>query len=150
MLITFTARPSDSEFNVARGVHESIHDSHAAEGTHHPSHPAFGATSAVTVNPPRFSVSSQNMTITSGEPPNRDTTILTDGLRGTGFSIWIVYFGLTNEPHLHRVYTSMLVTTLYTQVANLLSCESSAFQLFVHAAHLWHSGRITILDAYRV
>jgi hypothetical protein len=136
-------RPSDSEFQAGRGVHESTLGSNAMQGRHHPSHPAFGETSAVPVNSPQFPVSLPDRVTTPGEAPFRGPTSLTMGPRGTGFSIWITYFCLPNEPHLHRVYTSMLVTYLYTRVAALLSCEPSVFHLLVHEEHLWHSGSIT-------
>jgi hypothetical protein len=64
--------------------------------------------------------------------------------RGEGFSIWLVYPGTTRDPHLHRVYASMLIRTLYERVATIiLHCAPTDFRLMVHQEHLWHSGCIT-------
>jgi hypothetical protein len=71
-------------------------------------------------------------------------TSITMGPRGTGFPIWLVYQGTNREPHLHQVYSSMLVTYLYNRIeSRILHCDPSGFHLFVQGDHLWHSGSIT-------
>jgi hypothetical protein len=141
-------RPNDSEIVSSRycdGASDSAHDSGPDSGpgdTHFPSHPAFGAISTVPVRTP-IGIGSGVSLVQGDAPRTPDATVNMDP-RGEGFSIWLVYPGTSREPHLLRVYVSMLVHELYEMVATMiLHCAPTDFHLMVHQQHLSHAGRIT-------
>jgi hypothetical protein len=135
-------RPKDSELLGPRCYDGTSDPSPTSGAIHFPSHPAFGAASVVPVHTP-ISVNLEGSR-NPGNAPRPPGVTVTMGPRGEGFSIWLVYPDTQREPHLHRVYASMLVRILYERVATMvLHCAPTDFHLMVHQEHLWHSGRIT-------
>jgi hypothetical protein len=138
-------RSRDSELTGDSGIYESTDGTHPSGEPYFPSNPAFGASSVVSVNPIQALGGTASDTNSIVDDAFARQTSLTVGPRGTDFSIWLVYQGTNREPHLHRVYSSMLVTNLNNRIAlRILHCdEPSDFHLLVQGNHLWHSGSIT-------